>query len=216
MKKIIQILLLITLLLGALVSCENKEDKSQVDLYEKGTKMIDDMINIASTENYVEIFSQNKEINDIVDDLTSKDYQQVKAVYSITFDENEMFDKLLAVGTVDFPNVIKNEMKKKLNLTLGNQINSFDGTNYLVLSSIISKTDLFIRELQEDKIYIYLYDHGYSAYVSFTSHDENIVSAYSTLLFNEELQTIESEKDLKDTLIEILKLENISVESIDI
>ena len=85
MKKKILVVLFVILILN-LTACGSK--KEQVSLYERGLEVVDLMDEMADSQSYVQMFTGNTQISEVIQSNTNGDYSKPQAVYEVVLQKD--------------------------------------------------------------------------------------------------------------------------------
>ena len=189
-KYMILFTLLITITLTA---CGTSKDSAS--LYDQGLKVVKVMDEMAKSDSYVKNFTGNDEILNIVKDIAAGDYSEPKEVYEVTLPEN--IHQLL-LGNTDAEITMSEEldsiMKKKMMASVVTQINAYGGSMNLAASTVCTAGNSFIsKELENDLIYIYVYENAAPVAITFLREGNDIISANGSFLIGEELKELNAE-----------------------
>ena len=189
-KKLICTLvaLIMTISLGACggtgVSGSNTSDKS---LYEQGLGVISLMAEAAQAEEYVEAYTGNPEIMEIIQNVGAGDYTAPKAVYSISVNDEVLLSMLGLENLNGISAELKDNLLSRSFGSLITQINGYAGVNNLAASSVLTLGKSFIDStLAEDVIYIYTFENAFPVAVTFTVGENGAVSAGGNFIMYEE------------------------------
>jgi hypothetical protein len=184
MKKLIAFVLALMIVVLGMFGCSNNESgesnsKTETkSLYTQGLEVIQMMSEMTRTEEYVDILIGDSNIKTVIQDISTGDYSDPKAVYAITVsDEN-----LATMAELDnFGNVskeLKNLMKKRIFSALISQINGRSGQVKLAAASVCAAGKTFVNENATDNvIYLYTYENANPVAVTFTVGEDGAVSA---------------------------------------
>ena len=209
MKKKILVVLFVILILS-LTACGSK--KEQVSLYERGLEVVDLMDEMADSQSYVQMFTGNAKISDVIQNNTNGDYSKPQTVYEVVL-RKDNYQGL--IGNEDIQTTMSDEleriMKKKVNASLITQINAYGGSENLAASTICTAGISFVnKEEKDDAIYIYVYENTAPVAITFLQEGNDIVSANGTFLFGEELMNLTEETILQlfeGTYVTVQKVE---------
>ena len=190
-KKFIVILTVITIL--SLTACGTK--KEQVSIYEQGLEVVALMDEMADSQSYVQMFTGNMQISEVIQSNTSGDYSEPLVVYEVVL-KNDNFLGLL--GNDETQERMSDELKeiinKKINASVITQLNAYGGSENLAASTICTAGISFVNnEVKEDIIYIYVYENTAPVAVMFLQEGNDIVSANGTFMFGEEFINLTEE-----------------------
>lgn len=190
-KKFIVILTVIMIL--SLTACGTK--KEQVSIYEQGLEVVALMDEMADSQSYVQMFTGNMQISEVIQSNTSGDYSELLVVYEVVL-KNDNFLGLL--GNDETQESMSDELKeiisKKINASVITQLNAYGGSENLAASTICTAGISFVNsEVKEDVIYIYVYENTAPVAVMFLQEGNDIVSANGTFMFGEEFINLTEE-----------------------
>lgn len=190
-KKFIVILTVIMIL--SLTACGTK--KEQVSIYEQGLEVVALMDEMADSQCYVQMFTGNMQISEVIQSNTSGDYSEPLVVYEVVL-KNDNFLGLL--GNDETQESMSDELKeiisKKINASVITQLNAYGGSENLAASTICTAGISFVNsEIKEDVIYIYVYENTAPVAVMFIQEGNDIVSANGTFMFGEEFINLTEE-----------------------
>lgn len=211
MKKILKMGLLLSLVMVALMACEKEEEKKMVDLNKKGHEIIRDIQEMASTEDLLSFYTSDPTILDLAKNFSNQDFDQPRAVFQISMDTSKIMDSFFE-NSPELPENISKHLDLEVLPALGVQINGESGASNVVLSNILTSGSLFINQGQKDNyIYLYLYDSPYSMFTTFSVHEDDIVSARCTPLFNGEFEALKTSFDVEAWFKDKYKLDEVTV-----
>ncbi len=183
MKKIIALLLTIVMVLS-LTACNTKSAKRS--LYEHGLDLISLIEEMAENEAYFSLYTANSEMQEIVAAVGSGDHSEPKAVYQITIAEDMISEMANLRAPNSLSESLQNYVAARTHNALVSQINAAGGAETLAAASICTASKTFAStELTGNTIYLYTYENGVPAIVTFTSGEDDTVSATSCFIFNE-------------------------------
>lgn len=190
-KKFIVILTVIMIL--SLTACGTK--KEQVSIYEQGLEVVALMDEMVDSQSYVQMFTGNMQISEVIQSNTSGDYSEPLVVYEVVL-QNDNFLGLL--GNDETQESMSDELKeiinKKINASVITQLNAYGGSENLAASTICTAGISFVNnEVKEDIIYIYVYENTAPVAVMFLQEGNDIVSANGTFMFGEEFINLTEE-----------------------
>ena len=211
-KRILTAALTAALALG-LWGCQEKtgSDKS---LYDHGLEIISLMDEMAGSELYFNaVFSPNSEIGETVKSMGREKHTVPQTVYKITapnllemaFAESGASEDFAALSEP-----FQNLLESKADSIIINQINAMGGATTLAASTAFIAEKTFVSdELEENVIYLYVYEDAVLVGVIFTGGEDQTVSATGMFIFNEDFK-VETEEEIKEFLksfsVEVEKL----------
>ena len=192
MKKRIIIIFMAVMIFG-MTACGTK--KEQVSLYEQGLEVVTLMDEMADSQSYVQMFTGNTQISELIQSNANGDYSKPQAVYEVVL-QKDNYQGLL--GNEEIQATMSDELKgiisKKINASVITQLNAYGGSENLAASNICTTGVSFVNsEVKEDVIYIYVYENTAPVAVIFLQEGNDIVSANGTFLFGEELTNLTEE-----------------------
>lgn len=212
MKKIMKsfsfaLILGLVLMLGA---CSNSSQKNHSDksLYAHGLEVISLMEEMAENEGYIDLYSNEPSLKEILSVVKEGNFTQPKAVYKISV-SNEIFSRLTELEHMDNLSApLKKYIKSRASAVVVNQINEFGGALPLAAANICTAEKTFVsKELTEDTlIYLYTYENAVPAVVAFSAGEDNAVSAFGCFILYEDFHTEtpqEIEKFFKELSAEV-------------
>lgn len=214
-------LLLVFVMTLCLAACgsEAKEDdekdkKSDKTLYEHGLDVIELMVEATRNEAYMEIFSTSEDIAEVLSAIGEGDYEEPDEVLAVTGGADAFAD-LLSLNDIDG---LSKDLDKNLNNrvfgSVITQLNARAGSMALAASSICSMGKTFVDEdVEENVLYIYIYEDANAVAVTFIPGEDGAVSAGGTFIMD---------KNFKDELEDLEELEEeceelgLNIEEVDI
>jgi hypothetical protein len=218
MKKLIAFVLALMIVVLGMFGCSNNESgesnsKTETkSLYAQGLEVIQMMSEMTRTEEYVDILIGDSNIKTVIQDISTGDYSDPKAVYAITVsDEN-----LATMAELDnFGNVskeLKNLMKKRILSSLISQINGRSGQVKLAAASVCAAGKTFVNENATDNvIYLYTYENANPVAVTFTVGEDGAVSANGVFVLYDEF-TCDSADEIKAFFNDIAEVTEVQPE----
>ena len=192
MKRKWMMIVTVLTVLGLTACGSNKEE---VSLYEQGLEVVSLMEEMANSESYIQLFTGNTEINEIIQNIAEGDYSQPAAVYEVIIPEDNyqiVFESAEVQTTMS--EELERTMQKKVNAALVTQINALGSSMNLAASTVCTAGKSFIDQgFEQDMIYIYTYENTAPVAITFLQEEDGIVSATGSFLINEELQELTEE-----------------------
>ncbi len=191
MKKNIKITFsaFLSLCLIILSSCSASE--KQVPLYDRGIEVVSLLHEMAHSETYIEAYSGNTKIKDIITSVGSDNPALPKAVYEIKIPTDKI-NELLNLGEANnFSDRLNNFIKSRSYSIIPTQINAIGGAEKLAAASICTIGTSFIdKNLSENVMYLYVYENSAPVIVNFSpAGNDNIVNTSGMFIFNENFST---------------------------
>lgn len=164
------------LLLGA---CGGTEDKNAADksLYEQGLEVISLITEMANSQQYLSLYSDNTNVLDLISAAGKGDFSRPTALYKITSSDNSE-SVLDLIQADELSETLKKNVKSRMLSAIATQINAMGGYETLAASGLCTSEKLFVsNELKEDEIYLYTYKDAVPVAVTFTKGENGAVSA---------------------------------------
>lgn len=172
MKKMICCLLCVSML--AMSSASLAETQS---LYAHGMDVIHLMAEMIGSEDYVNLFTVNTEIREIVDQLAAGDYAEPEAVYVLTVPV-ESLNAMAELGALDnASDALKQNLNQRMMASLVSQVNGRSGAVKLAAASVCTAGKTFVHDQAQDMIYLYVFANTAPVAVTFTVGEDHTVSA---------------------------------------
>lgn len=192
MKKRISIIFMAVMIFG-MTACGTK--KEQVSLYEQGLEVVALMDEMADSQSYVQMFTGNTQISELIQSNTNGDYSKPQVVYEVMLQKDNYQGLLENEETqTTMSDELKGIISKKVNASVITQLNAYGGSENLAASTICTAGISFVNnEVKEDVIYIYVYENTAPVAVIFLKEGNDIVSANGTFMFGEELANLTKE-----------------------
>ncbi len=174
----LQIVIALIMVLS-LSACSNSKDNADTkSLYAQGLEVVQLMSEMTRTEEYVNIYTGDSEINTVLRKISTGNYSSPKAVYAISITD----DTLAAMAELNNLGNASEELKiflmQRVLGSLMTQINGMSGVENLAASSVCTVGKTFVNEnAAEDVIYLYTYEDALPVAVTFTIGEEQAVSA---------------------------------------
>lgn len=192
MKKRIIIIFMAVMIFG-MTACGTK--KEQVSLYEQGMEVVALMDEMTDNQSYVQMFTGNTQISELIQGNTNGDYSKPQAVYEVVLQKDNYQGLLGNEATqTTMSDELKRIISKKVKASVITQLNAYGGSENLAASTICTAGISFVNsEVKEDVIYIYVYENTAPVAVIFLKEGNDIVSANGTFLLGEELTNLTEE-----------------------
>nr|WP_122012174.1 hypothetical protein [Maliibacterium massiliense] len=203
MKKAIPLMLVLLLLTAALCGCgpQAKAQDAEATLYTHGLAMVGRMAQMANSEAYTRAISDAPALTNTVAAFGQGDYTAPRGVYRITLPEDALQTLFAAGGSDSFsalPDDLRAELEKRVNTSLVTMLNAQAGAQALAATSLVTATDAFLCPgVTAHQLYLYLFDEGTPAMVSFLACGEDIVTATGYFLQCEDID-LDDEDALAD------------------
>lgn len=176
-------------LMLSLCACggESRTSSSGKTLLEHGLEVVATMDEMAGSDEYINFYSGNKDMAEIVKEISKGDHSAPVAVYKITVDKAAMEAWDMLGGLEGLSENLKTAMRQKaFGAALITQINAQNGATTLAATTICTAGKTFVSsEGDGDAIYLYIYENACPAAVSFVKGEDNSVSASGTFIIND-------------------------------
>lgn len=187
---------------------EPAQDAPVKSLLEHGQELAALMGEMAKSEAYIDLYTANDEIGEILSAAGEGDFSAPAAVYSIRFPESALGRLLELSGLLDSLDGLSDELREsvraKLVSSLPTLINGMGGANVLAAASVCTagKTFRSAEVSGNGLIYLYLYENAVPAAVVFQPGEDGTVSASGMLILYDGFRA-ESPDDLSGLLGEL-------------
>ncbi len=219
-KRIYICTLIFLLSLFAMTACgktEEEDDKDDKSLYEHGLDLADTIVEAAEVEEYWEAMGmRTEEFLEQVENITSGKYKEPQKVYALTISHEGLSNMLedMDLDVDELSEELQQLIGNRMFGSLANQVNAREGTNALVVSSVLNASKTFVCDkLESNCMYIYLYKKGTPISVTFIKGEDGSVSATATFLMAENLAE-DFEEAIED--IELFDELGIEIEEVDV
>lgn len=173
MKKMICCFLCTVLMLSAGSACL----AATKTLYSHGMDVIHLMAEMIGSDDYVNLFTENTEIREIVDQLAKGDYSEPEAVYVLTVPA-ESLNAMAELGALDnASDSLKQNLNQRMMASLVSQVNGRSGAVKLAAASVCTAGKTFVHDQAQDMIYLYVFANTAPVAVTFTVGEDHTVSA---------------------------------------
>ena len=183
------VLLLSLIMLLSLCSCsgDTAPTTSDKSLYEHGLDVITVMSEMTQLESYVETYTGNGEIKEIVKSIGEGNYTTPKAVYAITAGAEQIAAYAGVDSLSDASDALQKTMENKFIVALISQVNGMAGAMNLAAASVCTSGKTFVSdEISESVIYLYTFEDARPISVTFTCGEDHTVSASGMFMMYDE------------------------------
>ena len=120
------------------------------------------MEEMAGNQSYVQMFTGNTQISEVIQSNTNGDYSKPSMVYEVVLQKNNFQGLLENEGIqTTMSDELKRIVGKKVNASVVTQLNAYGGSENLAASTICTAGISFVNsEVKEDVIYIYIYENS--------------------------------------------------------
>lgn len=198
MRKIILATLIVLMTFLTMGCDKNAKEGNQKSLYEHGIDVIQLMSEMAHSTDYSITYTGNESIRDIINDIGKSDYQEVKKVYSISFDKDTLENMIEPAGIGGISDELKEYTMQRMITAFVSQINAYSGAETLAATTVCTAGKTFVSdELDQDSILIYTFEDAYPAAVTFIAGEDNTVSANGVFIVNDNF-VCDSSEDIQN------------------
>lgn len=182
---------------AVIVSTPSEKDvKFSDNLAQHGYSLVKQMDTLAKSDTYCNAVSVSDEINSIIKKIRETDYNAPKAVYKAAVPYGNA-TALSGASIKDFPENVRDLVESKFVSTIASQINATNGAETLAATSGLTSSDVLAAEdVKETTIYVYVFDGGCSAMVTFIPNEDNLVTSYASFVKSEDLSKVKSANEL--------------------
>ena len=153
-------------------------------MYAHGMEVVSMLSEMTRSESFIDIYTANSEIKDIILALGDHSYETPDAVYAITVPEDTLMGMSELSNLEGASEKLKNYLTQRVIASLVNQINAMSGVENLAASSVCTVGKTFVSEnATENVIYLYVYEGTAPVAVTFTLGEDHTVSATGTFIF---------------------------------
>lgn len=188
-------------LLTALGACSGEPEPAapEKSLYEQGLEVAEQMREMAGSDEYLGIYSDNAEIRAILKQAAGAE-EQPQAVYRVRMEADEVF-RLMGVSLEDFPASLRQTLRNKTASAAVTQLNGMGGSATLAAASLCTAQKLFVftGEMEQNEIYLYIYESATPVAVTFTKGEGGAVLASGMFVLYDGF-SLDSLEDVKETL----------------
>lgn len=182
---VISITVIMVLCLSACSKSESKPEKKS--LYAQGLEIVQLMVEMTQTEEYVDIYTGDSKIKTVIQNIGSGNYSAPKAVYSISFTEENLAEMAELNNLGEASEGLKDFMLQRVLGTLMTQINGMSGVENLAASSVCTVGKTFVNENADGNVvYLYTYEAATPVAVTFTVGEDKAISATGVFVMYDE------------------------------
>lgn len=186
-------LIVCVLVISLFTSC-NVNSKS---LTECGEDVIDLMVEMIESEDYKALYNLPKECDEILNNLRETDYSEFLAIYEISIPEDRLLDS--SVKKENFSKDLYNYISSSAYVSFASSINTKSGSSAAIVSSAFAVSKSFAKKnMNENKIYLYVFENGFPIAVSFISDGDGVFRATGNFIINDKFVT-DNEDSIEDS-----------------
>lgn len=196
MKRILSIVLAVIIVVMALSfsGCGQQTGSEQKSLYIHGEELIEVLQEMAQSEEYLSVYTGSTKIGEIVTEIGSGDFSEIKAVYAVNFDA-KYISEFASFGQDKMSDALKKTVENKAVAAIISQVNAMAGVESLAATSVCTTGKTFVStEITDTVIYIYTFNDAVPVAVTFTTGEDNTVSATATFVVYDEFSCNSSQE----------------------
>jgi len=189
-------LTLALIMLFSLTACSRPMEDERPSLEVYGLEVIHMMEELVKSEFYGNAMSGNSEIHAAAQPAAAGSYEECTAIYKITVPDLESLLALEEEGisTQGFSEDLMQFLENRNVSALVSQLNALSGAYAIAAASMYTASKTFVSdELTESMIYIYVFEKGVPAAITFLKGEDNTVSAGGQFLLLEDFPTDSAE-----------------------
>lgn len=157
---------------------QDTQDAPGQSLYAHGLELISLMREMAGSEVYLSVYSDNEEIQSILQRAAAGAQAQPQAVYRIRRGEADLF-QWMGISLEGLSQRLQQVLEEKTASAAVTQINAMGGSTTLAAASLCTAQKLFVsnEEMEQSEIYLYVYESALPAAATFTKGEGGAVLA---------------------------------------
>lgn len=195
MRKMILTLFIVLTVLGTAGCDKNVKEVKQKSIYEHGLEVIHLMSEMAQSTAFSSTYTGNESILNIIHKIGDGNYEEIKKVYMISFDKENLENMTELAGMSD---ELKGYTMQRMITAIVSYINAYSGAEKLSAASVCAASKTFVsNELDHDSVFIYTYKDAYPVAVTFIAGEDNSVLANGMFLVNESF-SCDSPEDIQN------------------
>ncbi|MBR0026173.1 MAG: hypothetical protein IJP37_03335 [Clostridia bacterium] len=189
-------LVMALIMLCSLTACAQpvEDEKPSLEVY--GMEVISMMEELVKSEFYGNAMSGNSEIHAAAQPAAAGSYEECTAIYKITVPSLQSQLELEGedISTQGFSEELMRFLENRNVSALISQLNALSGAYAIAAASMYTASKTFVSdELTESMIYIYAFEEGVPAAITFLKGEDNTVSAGGQFLLLEDFPTDSAE-----------------------
>lgn len=171
-----------------LSACGNNGGSTKTkSLYEQGLEVVSLMSEMTQSEEYIDLFIGNSDLNSVIQNISTGDYTTPKAVYAISVTDENLAALAELFGVENISEELESYLTDRIFATLMTQINSRSGVENLAAASACTAQKTFVNEsADKNVIYLYTYDEAVPVAVTFIVGEDSSVSASGVFVMYDE------------------------------
>lgn len=172
-------------LILSLLSCAS----SDTTLEKGGEEVIALMCEMTASEEYEKMYGLPADYSDAVTKLRAGDYSKIKAVYELDIPESFLSDG------ADISGELGEYVTSAVYLSLASRINQKSGVKPLSVAAAYSAQICFVNtSLNENTVYLYVFENGYPIMVTFMPGKDGAVRAVGYFILSEAFEACSAEE----------------------
>lgn len=180
MKKITAIVLGVLMTIAALSGCAAKTEKT---MYEQGLSLIAIMEEMGKSDLYHATMTSSDTVIGKLEAIRTGDFSKPDTVYTIALSEDYIAMMSEWEEMPEISDTLKDVLNTKLIGAFATQINALAGAETLAASAVCAAGKTFVDEsCKENMMYLYVFEEGVPAAVTFVPGEGGAVSASGTFI----------------------------------
>ena len=182
MKKLLCMVCAVVLMLG-LAGC----GKTEASAYDRGLETVGLLAEAMGSQAYLDMMSANASLREIIKQAAKGDYSAPKAAFALSFPDEGMYLFSGVLEPAEVPDTLTDLVNHRLISAIIPQINAIGGAEILAASTVCTVSKTFVSTaIQEDMIYLYLFETGCPVAVTFTTGENSTVTATAVPILYED------------------------------
>lgn len=194
-KKVSGALLIACLAALMMAAAPGRAQELDTTLYDRGMEMISQLKQMAQSDEYIRLYTENQDIIDAIQSAGAGDFDQIEAVYQITLSN---FDKIIQemLGSETLPEGAYAYAADKILMAIPSQINAQGGSTALAASVACTVDELFVYDgLEQSVIYLYVFKDAVPVAVSFRKGEDGAAAAAASYILNPDYEAYMTSAD---------------------
>lgn len=215
MRRTWQIVIILSVVMALTLPSCSKSTATGRSLQQHGLDLVHLMAEMASSETYLQLTATPDELEEILVRAGGGDYSQPAAVYQIALSrESPLLDTMLAGTGGSLAQPLKDHLATRAQASMASRINAQAGARTLAAASLCSAGKTFVHpQLTEATSYLYTFEQGLPALVSFIPGEDGSVSASGSFIFSREMTDRASLQQLRDSMAAIAEIQELPLEN---
>ena len=182
MKKLICMVCAVALIL-TLTGC----GKTESSAYDRGLESVGLLAEAMGSEAYLDMMSTANALRGHIAKAAEGDYHTPKAAFVLSFPNEGMYLFSGVLEPAEVPDTLTDLVNHRLISAIIPQINAMGGAEILAASTVCTVSKTFVSTaIQEDMIYLYLFETGCPVAVTFTTGENSTVTATAVPILYED------------------------------